>query len=190
MSTPAPATRLAPLGATRNGPRNRPSAGAAILRQPLRWEDEAGFVGGFEVLPFGFLVFVIGLALLVNAWGVIDAKLVASAAAREATRAFVESPGPTSADALAEARRAATAAVEGHKADPGDWGLRTEGAAQLRRCSLVTFVVTYDVPTFALPWIGGFAGSLITATGRHSEVVDPYRQGLEAPSAAVPNCRG
>ncbi len=147
-------------------------------------------MGGFEALPFGFLVFVIGLALLVNAWGVIDAKLVASAAAREAARAFVESSGPASADALAEAGRAARDAVEGHKAEPGHWDVRTEGPAELRRCARVTFVVTYDVPTFRLPWIGGFGGSVITATGRHSEVVDPYRQGLGDPVGLTPVCRG
>ncbi|CAN5725595.1 hypothetical protein BH20ACT1_BH20ACT1_04930 [soil metagenome] len=156
--------------------------------RPIR--DERGFVGGFEALPFGFLVFVVGTALLMNVWGVVDAKLVASAAAREAARAFVESGGPTSADALAEARRAATEAVDGHKDDPGAWDIMTEGAALLRRCVPVTFVVTYEVPTFRLPWIGGFGGSVITATGRHTEVVDPYREGLADPVGLTPACRG
>lgn len=143
-----------------------------------------------EALPFGFLVFVIGVALLVNAWGVIDAKLAASAAAREAARTFVESDGPSASDALAEARRAAADAIHGHKADPGTWAIRPEGPAELRRCARVSFVVTYEVPTFRLPWIGGFGGSVITATGRHSEVVDPYRDGLAVPLDPVPNCRG
>ncbi len=147
-------------------------------------------MGGFEVLPFGFLVFVVGTALLVNVWGIIDAKLVASAAAREAARAFVESVGPGTGVALAEAERAAADAIEGHKAEPGPWTMATEGPAELRRCARVTFVVTYDVPTFQLPWIGGFGGSVITAAGRHSEVVDPYRDGLEMPSGPVPDCRG
>ncbi len=147
-------------------------------------------MGGFEALPFGFLVLVIGLALLVNAWGVIDAKLVASAAAREAARAYVESSGPTSADAAAAARRAAAETIDGHKAEPGHWEVRTEGQAVLRRCARVTFVVTYDVPTFRLPWVGGFAGSVVTATGRHSEIVDPYRQGLGEPAGLAPDCRG
>jgi hypothetical protein len=147
-------------------------------------------VGGFEALPFGFLVFVVGLSLLVSAWGVIDAKLAASAAAREAARAFVESAGPTDADALAEAREAAAQAIEGHKAEPGSWEVHTEGPLLLRRCSPVTFVVTYDVPTLRLPWIGGFGGSVITATGRHREVVDPYRQGLADPVGPTPVCRG
>lgn len=155
-----------------------------------RWGDESGFVGGFEALPFGFLVFVVGVALLVNAWGVIDATLAASAGAREAARAFVESDGPTTGAALAEARRAATDAIEGHKADPGRWELRTEGGVDLRRCARVTFVVTYDVPTFRLPWIGGLGGGVITATGRHSEVVDPYRQGLAVAAPPAGACRG
>lgn len=147
-------------------------------------------MGGFEALPFGFLVFVVGVALLVNAWGVIDAKLVASAAAREAARAFVESDGPAASDAFVAARRAAADAVDGHKADPGIWAIRTEGPAELRRCARVSFVVTYEVPTFRLPWIGGFGGSVITATGRHSEVVDPYRDGLAVPVDPVLACRG
>ena len=173
-------------GATRAVPRgNRPPAGADTF-----WRDERGFVGGFEALPFGFLVFVIGVALLVNAWGVIDAKLAASAAAREAARAFVESDGPAASNAVAEARQAAADAIDGHKVDPGTWAIRTQGPTELRRCARVTFVVSYDVPTFRLPWIGGFGGSVITATGRHSEVVDPYRDGLAVPVDPVPDCRG
>ena len=35
----------------------------------MKVRDEAGFVGGFEALPFRFLVFVAGTLLLVNAWG-------------------------------------------------------------------------------------------------------------------------
>jgi hypothetical protein len=161
-----------------------------VPRAEAGWADEAGFVGGLEALPFGILVFVVGVAMLVNAWGVIDATLAASAAAREAARAFVESDGPTTADALGEARRAATDAIDGHKADPGRWDLRTEGGADLRRCARVTFVVTYDVPTFRLPWVGSFGGRVITATGRHSEVVDPYRQGLSVAAPPAGACRG
>lgn len=164
--------------------------GRRRVRVPVRWRDEGGFVGGFEALPFGFLVFVVGVALLVNAWGVVDGTLAASAAAREAARAFVESDGPTTGAAMAEARRAAADAIDGHKADPGRWELRTEGGAELRRCARVTFVVTYDVPTFRLPWIGGFGGAVITATGRHSEVVDPYRQGLAVAPPPAGACRG
>lgn len=160
------------------------------MTKRCQWGDERGMVGGFEALPFGFLVFIVGTALLVNAWGVIDAKLVASAAAREAARSFVESSSGGTGAALAEARSAAAAAIDGHKDRPGTWDLLVEGEAALRRCARVTFVVTYDVPTFQLPWIDGFGGSVITATGRHSEVVDPFRDGLALPDGPVADCGG
>lgn len=160
-------------------------------RAGRRLADETGAVGGFEALPFGFLVFVIGVLLLVNAWGVVDAKLAAAAAAREAARAFVESSEPAAAGALGQAEAAATAAIEGHKENPGTWSVRPEGRLELRRCAPATFVVDYDVPTFQLPWIGGFGGSVITASARHTEIVDPYRSGLPVPdSGTVLPCDG
>ena len=162
---------------------------APTRRREGRWGEESGFVGGFEALPFGFLVFVVGAALLVNAWGVIDGRLAASAAAREAARAFVESPRADTGTAMSEARAAASAAIAGHKAEVGRWELRTEGPVELRRCARVTFVVTYDVPVFRLPWVRGFTGGVLTASGRHSEVVDPYRGGLPAAPRGA-RCRG
>ena len=40
-----------------------------------RASGDAGQVGGFEALPFGVLIFVVGVLLITNAWAVIDAKL-------------------------------------------------------------------------------------------------------------------
>ena len=68
---------------------------------------EDGAIGGFEVLPFGFLLFVVTTLLLANAWGILDGKIAASAAAREATRAFVESSAADGAGAYEEATVAA-----------------------------------------------------------------------------------
>jgi hypothetical protein len=34
------------------------------------------------------------------------------------------------------------------------------------------------VPALTLPWIGGF-GRSITASATHTEVIDPFRDGLE-----------
>ena len=39
-----------------------------------RASGEAGQVGGFEALPFGVLIFVVGVLLITNVWAVIDAK--------------------------------------------------------------------------------------------------------------------
>ena len=140
-----------------------------------RWRDERGVVGGFEVLPFGFLIFVAGTLLLANAWGIIDGKIAASGAAREAARAYVESTATDGGVALAEAEAAAEAAIAGHGRDPSRMTLSSSGPLVFERCAPATFVVTYDVPTITLPWIGGFGPGVFSTSARHSEVVDPFR---------------
>lgn len=150
--------------------------------------DESGFVGGFEALPFGFLVFIAGTLLLVNAWAVFDSHLAASAAAREAVRAFVESDG-TDVDARLGGQRAAEAALLGHGKDVDRMELQWKGD-RLLRCQPVTATVTYDVPTFAVPWLGAFGGGLIKTTARHVEVVDPYRSGLSTEGFDPETCSG
>lgn len=142
---------------------------------PGRLRDEAGAVGGFEVLPFGFLIFVAGTLLIANAWGILDGKIAASAAAREAARAFVESTGSSQDAAYAEAEAAAVEAIAGHGRDPARMTVSGDGPLRFERCAPATFVVTYEVPTITLPWIGGFGTGFFSTSARHSEVVDPYR---------------
>lgn len=136
--------------------------------------DERGQVGGAEGLAFGVLVFVLGTLLVANAWGVIDAKLAATAAAREAARTYVEA---ASADVASEAaRRASEEAIEAH-------GRRVERSettlveGRFGRCERITIQVSYTVPLVAVPLLGQ-TGDGVTVTSRHSEVVDPYRSGL------------
>ncbi|HEV2758644.1 MAG TPA: hypothetical protein VGV86_03655 [Acidimicrobiales bacterium] len=136
--------------------------------------DESGQMAGIEVLPFGLLTFVVGALLVANAWAVIDAKIAVSAAAREATRAFVEAPVDT--DPLAMADTAARSAIEGAGRDP-DQLVLTPLEATFARCETVSFEASYQIPAIRLPWIGG-AGDGFTATARHAEVVDPYRTGV------------
>jgi hypothetical protein len=153
----------------------------------VRWRDEQGFVGGFEALPFGFLVFVAGSLLLANAWAVFDCHLAASAAAREAVRSFVESSDPGSAQLDAEA--AAGEALAGHGKDPERMTLDWRGDV-LQRCQPVTAIVTYRVPTVAVPWIGAFGGGILRTSARHTEIVDPYRDGLDVDGFRPEACRG
>lgn len=135
---------------------------------------ERGFAGGIEVLPFAVLVFVLGTVLMVNAWAVLDAKLAVEAAAREATRAYVE------AGDASRAKRASTAAVQaafeasGH--DPG--GLRVRHTAtEYVRCAPVEFEVSYEVRAVRIPIIHGL-GHDITVVGRHREIIDPFAAGF------------
>lgn len=136
--------------------------------------SERGVVGGLEVLPFGVLIFVAGALLIANAWAVIDAKLTVESAAREAGRAYVEAPDQATAER--DADRAASEAVAGVGRDPGRMVLR-DNDPDFARCSVVEHEATYEVPALTLPFIGGF-GNGIDVTGRHREVIDPYRQGL------------
>ncbi len=145
------------------------------MRPGRRWRrDESGQVAGIEAIPFGILVLVVGVLLVSNAWAVIDAKMAVAAAAREATRVYVEAPAGT--DALALARAAADEVIRGAGRDPTLLQLVPESAG-LTRCRRVTFAASYQVPAVTLPWIGGYGGGF-TTTARHSEIVDPYRTGV------------
>lgn len=150
-----------------------------------RLRGESGMVGGFEALPFGLLVFVVGTLLLVNAWAVVDGKLAASAAAREAARAYAESPGPAG-PALDQARRAAEETLAGYGRDPARMVLEWEGVLRFERCAPATFVVRYRVATISVPWVGAFGGGFIETSARHGELVDPYRSGV--PAGEGPTC--
>lgn len=132
---------------------------------------ERGAVGGFEVLPFGLLVFVAGTLLLTNAWAVIDGTLAASAAAREAARAFVEA----TTDAEHAADEVARTTIAGHGRDPDRAEVSWDVGPDHRRCAVNTIVVRYRVPTFTVPFLGAFGSGVIETSGRHTEVVDPYR---------------
>lgn len=146
---------------------------------PLPAHDERGQVGGIEGLVFGVLVFVFGTLIVVNAWGVIDAKLATTSAAREAARTYVEAPSEAAAGpaALDSARQAIIA--HGRR-----WERTrvTSPDAGFHRCERVTIEVAYEVPLIAIPIIGQ-AGKGITVTSRHSEIVDPYRGGLGGAAA-------
>jgi hypothetical protein len=135
--------------------------------------DERG-QGGIEAVVLGVLVFVAGVLVVANAWGVLDAKLAASSAAREAARAYVEASSAPDADRAA--RAAALEAMQGH----GRSAARTTivlVAGSFTRCERVTFEVRYPVPMLTVPFLGA-AGSGFVAKARHSEVVDPYRSGI------------
>jgi hypothetical protein len=144
-------------------------------KRGARGED--GFVAGAEALVFGVLIFVIGTLIVVNAWGVIDAKFATSAAAREATRAVVASAPGANLQAVAET--AARATMEGYGRDTAGLVVRPVGATTLERCAEVGYVVETSVP--AMAFMGTASAGSFTVTGQHYELVDPYRSGLPVP---------
>jgi hypothetical protein len=142
--------------------------------------DEQGQVGGIEGVIFGVLVFVLGTLLVANAWGVIDAKLAASSAAREAARTYAEAT--SGGDAWPAARQAAKDAIEGHGRDWARASVEPPEGVRFERCERFTVEVRYDVPLVAIPLLGQL-GTGIEVTARHSEIVDPYRSGLPGTAA-------
>ena len=157
---------------------------AAVRQEPAsrRFRGDAGQVGGIEVLPFGFLLFVSVTLLFVNVWGVIDAKLAVTSAAREAARAYSES------DSEGTARLAATARATETLAAYGRGGSRASInppvlSSSFGRCARVTITVSYEVPAIALPFLGGLGSSQLV-TSSFTEIVDPYRDRL----AGVARC--
>jgi hypothetical protein len=119
----------------------------------------------------------------VNAWGVIDAKFATDAAAREAARAFVESDVGSADDvdtAIANGARAGGDALTAHGRDEGRAEVAIvdlEPDGQFVRCARVTYEVTYEVPAIHLPFIGGY-GDAFRIRSSHSEIVDPFRDGV------------
>ena len=144
-----------------------------------RLADERGVVGGLEALPFGVLVFVVGTLIVVNAWGVVDAKMTVASAARQAVRAYVEAPVGSDAEALARAAAEQTMAALGRTARAPQITL----SGDFERCNRVTATVAYRVPGLRLPWAGGIGS--FTARSTATEVVDPLRSGVAGEATCV-----
>ncbi|QXC62401.1 hypothetical protein KSP35_06265 [Aquihabitans sp. G128] len=178
-ATARPTVRGPDRGGTVIAHHPRPPVRARCASPPGRTNrrvGDAGLAGGVEVIPFGVLIFVVGTLVIANAWAVVDAKLAATSAAREAGRAYVEAPDRPTAEARAAA--AAREAFAGTGRDPARMTLRG-GAPAFHRCAVAEHEVAYVVPALTVPFVGGF-GHGITVRGRHRELIDPFRAGLGA----------
>jgi hypothetical protein len=147
------------------------------VSQAARCRGDRGQVGGIEALPFGLLIFVLGSLLIANSWAVIDAKFATDAAARQAARTFAE--GTDEATALAAAEAAGRAVIEGHGRDPSRAVIAPVGDPVLARCERATYEAVYEVPALSIPFIGGYGTAPFRVRSTHSEVVDPFRNGLD-----------
>ena len=144
----------------------------------MRRRDESGQIAGIELLPFGFLIFIMGVLFFAQIWAVFEAKSAANSAARETTRTFVESPAQLELrEAAAASEAAGYAALDAQGRDPARASITPIGSLSLDRCARATFEVSYSVPVINLPLLAGF-GDGITVRSRHSEIVDPFRDGL------------
>jgi len=138
-------------------------------------QDERGAIGGLEGLAFGILLFAFGTLMVVNAWAVVDGKMTVGAAAREATRTFVEAPNEQ--QAIVSANDAAQTVVNGRHDAHTAVQITPLGNGGYGRCEKVTATVRIDIPRVSLPLIGGTGGTF-PVSASHTEVIDPYRSGL------------
>lgn len=139
--------------------------------------DDAGVVGGAEVLPLAVLTFVVGTLLLANLWAVVDGRVAAEAAAREAVRVYVEAPD--AATGVAAAHQAASTALAGHGRSPERLSLTVEhpDGRPFARCVPVVARARYPVALAVLPLPGARTVSF-TVTATAAERIDPWRSGL------------
>lgn len=124
-------------------------------------------------MALGLLVLLAGLVLVGAAWGAVDAKATAAAAAREAARAYVEAPDSATASESADA--AAREVVAGYGRDERRLELVRSG--DFGRCARITYEALYPLPVLRVPFSDSSIGGWIVRA-RHSEVVDPFRSGL------------
>jgi hypothetical protein len=148
--------------------------------------DERGQMAGMEAVVFGVLVLVVGVLLVGNAWGVIDAKTAAQEAAREAARAYVTAPEQADPSPLARLAGVDTLQELGYHHATDAWVVQTQG--EFERCAVATWEVKVPVPVFLLPWLHSGV-SAFTAVASDSERVDPYRSGVGTPNTAA-DCGG
>lgn len=149
-----------------------------MRRLLTRRRDETG-TGGVEVLPLGVLAFIVGTLIAVNVWGVVDAKMTVSTAAREAVRAYVETPPDADPQARAVAAASTTLRALGRTARPASVSV----TGSFIRCGRVRATVGYAVPAIRLPWVGGLG--TVVAQSTASEIVDPLRSGIEGSATCV-----
>jgi len=131
--------------------------------------SEAGQAAGLETIPFGIIVFVGGLLLMVNLWAVVDTRAALDSAARDYLRAYT-----SSADS-ATGRRRGTAAVEasmtGRNGTAGSVRI-TNPAAPFGPCRPATVVLRLEVPAFRAPFIGSIGNTVVSTT--QTELVQPF----------------
>lgn len=114
--------------------------------------------------------------MVINAWNLLDADLAVTAAAREATRTFVEADTGAQADAGARA-----AAADSLRSLGRHQPHRVTIDGTLTRCQQVTISVEMDVDPVRMP--GGFFNGIWQVRSSHTEVVDPWRSGLPGTAA-------
>lgn len=145
--------------------------------------DERGQAAGLESIPFGILVFVGGLLLVVNLWAVVDQRAALDTAARDYLRAYTAAP----TGALArQAGEAAALSSIGARASEADLRI-VEPDEPFGPCRPATVTLRLDIEAIRAPFIGSTGSTTITST--RTELVQPYGRAIDE-SSGVTTCDG
>lgn len=147
-------------------------------RPPYRWatrtriDQERGAVAGLDGLMFAIMILLGGLVLIINAWSVIESRMVIDAAAREYVRTYTR--GSDSISARIDAEHAARRVIGARRSTFDFLDLVVDSPNGFGPCATVTVSLSTRVPSLRAPFLGSF-GSM-AATSRLTGLVDAHRQ--------------
>ena len=144
---------------------------------------ERGQAAGIETIPFGILVFVGGLLLVVNAWAVVDHRGAVDAAASAYLRAYTAAP---SLDAGRVAGEDAARRSLGDRRSLADHLVISHPAESFGPCRVATVTVSMDVPMVRMPFLGEFGETTVSVSA--VDLIQPFARTVG--SAADRNLRG
>lgn len=143
------------------------------------WRGDERGQAGVETIPFGVLVFVSGMLLVVNVWSVVDARMTVDSAARDYLRAYTNAARADSARTEGMEAASQTVTARGRH---GDKLTVTAPTDVFGPCRAATVTVHLEVPAIRLPFLGSIGTTDVSAT--ETELVAPYG------SAIGPDLRG
>lgn len=159
--------------------------GALAARRVRSVRSESGQAAGVESVPFGILVFVGGMLLVVNVWAVVDTRAALDSAARDYLRAYTSSPD--SASARQRGGAAAHRSLDGRSSSEH---LRiVDPAGPFGPCRPATVTLELEVRSLHAPFIGSIGTSVVSTT--QTELVQPFADAIDegSPTQRTP-CDG
>ena len=152
----------------------RPLSRLETMR-PRRTSSERG-QAGIETIPFGVLVFVGGMLLVVNVWSILDARMTVDSAARDYLRAYTNSRNANEGRAAGDRAVRATVAARGRRGDELSVHAPSEAFGP---CHPATVTVTLSLPAVRIPFLGSLGATDVSST--ESELIAPYGSAEGAP---------
>ena len=145
----------------------------AVIR---RSGAESGQAAGIESIPFGILVFVGGVLLVINLWSVVDTRASLDSAARDYLRAYTAAPDRATARIVGRAAARASLSSRSGRPSAVRIGAPTE---RFGPCRPATVRLELTIDAIHAPFIGTLGTAIVSTT--QTELVEPYGVALDEP---------